>query len=112
MSFRAGTWAYEQDVTTVPKFILVMLAQDADEFGYCFLSLKRLAKLCAISKPTVMKYIKELEGAGLIGIERRTLENGSVTSNRYHLMVPEGVTLSNQKGPDGQDLACMEVERD
>ena len=110
MSFRAGTWAYEQNLKTVSKFILVTLAQAADENGYCFPSLKSLGKLCAISKPTVMKYIKELEEARLIEIERRTLENGSAISNRYHLMVPESATLSSQKRPDGQDLARMEVE--
>lgn len=52
-----------------------------------FPSLKRLAKLAGMSVPTVSKYIKHLESAGLIQVDRERNEDSKEHEvNHYHLL--------------------------
>ena len=73
------------------KFILVLLANYADEKGSCYPSYTHIAEKIGLKTPKmVQKAIKKFSDLGLLVIEHRTLENGGYTSNRYHLKL-EGV---------------------
>ena len=75
-----------EGLTPTKKFILVILANYADEKGTCYPSYKHLAEMIGLkTQKGVQRAIKEFEHLGLLKIEHRKLENGGYTSNRYHL---------------------------
>jgi hypothetical protein len=77
-----------EGLTPTKKLILVLLANYADEKGTCYPSYKHIAKIVGLKTVKgIQKAIKEFEELGLLKIEHRILENGSYTSNKYHLML-------------------------
>lgn len=75
-------------LTPTKKFILVALANYADERGTCYPSYKHLAKLVGLKSPKgVQLAIKEFEKLGLLKIHHRRLDNGGYTSNLYELTI-------------------------
>ena len=77
-----------EGLTPTKKFILVVLANYADERGSCYPSYKHLAKIVGLkSFKGVQKAIKEFEELGFLRIEHRKLDNGGNTSNRYYLNI-------------------------
>lgn len=67
MSFKAMAWAIGQDIPrTAEKFLLVMLANYANDEGICYPSLERLATELSQDRKTVIKSIKSLIKNGLL----------------------------------------------
>ena len=63
-------------LTPTKKFILVLLANYADEKGTCYPSYKLIAKSIGLkTHKGVQKTIKEFEQLGYLKIEHRFLEN-------------------------------------
>lgn len=87
MSNRALSWAFSAKLPTTPKFILVTLADLADEADSCFPGQEYIAETVGASKRTVSRALADLERDGYLGRERRTRVNGSRTSDRYILRV-------------------------
>jgi DNA-binding transcriptional ArsR family regulator len=82
-------WAFEQTGLRSPvKFVLVALADRADENNQCFPSREQLQLDTSMNKETISKATEELEKAGLVIKERRF--NGSTV---YRLV---GVPLRHQ----------------
>lgn len=88
MSVQAITWAFEQDLDCGHKFVLVALANYADEEARCWPSQDKLAKQCGLSRQRVNVILGDLEEFGLIGIIPQTRDNGSTRSNVYQLAAP------------------------
>lgn len=87
MSNRAITWAMSADLPTTRKFVLVVLADLADENDSCFPGQPRIAATIGASVRTVRDALGQLEESGyIIRHERRRL-NGSRTSTRYVLQL-------------------------
>ena len=84
MSFQAMAWAVGQKLPSKDKFVLVMMANYADEDGKCWPSLNRLADDTSMSRSTVQLAIKGLEAAGMLRIERRE-QDGVNLPNHYYL---------------------------
>jgi hypothetical protein len=61
------------------------LADEADDYGYCFPSHRRLATKCSIGERTVRRILGELERAGYLRVEARYRADRSQTSNGYRL---------------------------
>src|SRR4051812_1435860 len=82
--------------------MLLALAEHADDDGYCFPGLQRLASMCGVSESTAHRMIRSLVSRDLITIERRFNKNGSCRSNGYRLAIADhpvklagrGVTLT------------------
>ena len=75
-----------EGLTPTKKFILVLLANYADEKHTCYPSYAHIAKTVGLKGTKGVKNtIKEFEQLGYLKIERRTLENKGYTSNKYHL---------------------------
>jgi DNA-binding MarR family transcriptional regulator len=87
MSNRALTWAFSTPLPTSPKFVLVVLADLADEADSCFPGQARIASSTGCSVSTVQRALKDLEEAGYIERVRRHREGGFRTSDRYVLRV-------------------------
>lgn len=88
MSNEAITWAFKQEgLTMTEKFVLIALADYANESHMCFPAHEKTAKRVAASKSTVQRAVKGLEDKGLLRVVSWHRPNGSTTSNRYQLRV-------------------------
>lgn len=88
MSNEAVSWAFKVDgLTMTQKFVLVALADWADEENSCFPGQKKLAGKTNSSVATVRRALDALEDQGLISRERRTRKSGYRTSDRFFLSV-------------------------
>ena len=86
MSFKAVNWAWDQKgLTPHQKLVLLALANRHNPDVGCFPSLNKLVEDVEFSKSTVQRSIQKLQELGLIRVEHATRQNGSQTSNRYHL---------------------------
>jgi hypothetical protein len=101
MSNRAITWAYQQDLKGGPKFVLVTLADMADQEHSCFPGVPELARLTGFGRTAVMNHLDTLIDAGLISKERRARKDGSRSSNRYYLAVDGAFDTENQSPESG-----------
>jgi len=87
VSNEAITWAFKQELPMTDKFVLVALADYADEAHMCFPSYQKTAGRIGASPDTVKRATKRLNEAGYIDIIPWKRPNGSTTSNRYRLKV-------------------------
>jgi DNA-binding MarR family transcriptional regulator len=88
MSNKAITWAYAQkDLKAGPKFVLVTLADMADQEHSCYPGVDTLADLTGFGATAVRGHIDALIARGLIETERRHKRNGARTSDRYYLQL-------------------------
>lgn len=94
MSIRAITWAWRQLLTSTQRFVLLALADAADENGVCWPSVSTLAERCVVSTRTVQRALQDLIVADLIHCDSRQRGDGSTTSNRYVLHLGGGDTVT------------------
>jgi Helix-turn-helix domain len=83
VSNRALTWAFSANVPPHAKFVLVALADRANDSGYCFPSIADLAGRTCLARDRVSFFIQCLENAGIIRVER----GSGRTVNRYALSI-------------------------
>lgn len=88
VSIQALQWAFIQPVKTTPRFVLVVLADHADQAHSCYPSVGRISERTGLGASTIRRALGELQEAGLLRIEERSRENGSQTSSRYYLSAP------------------------
>lgn len=81
MSLNAIRWAFVQPVEAPVKFVLVALADHADEDGTCWPGLDRLTTVTCLSRSTIIRALEKLERVGLL---RRTKRPNK--SNTYALV--------------------------
>lgn len=98
MSNEAITWAFKQDLPTTQKFVLVALADYADEAGECFPSHNKTAERVGASRSTVRRAIKQLTEQGYLTYVREQRKDGTFTSNRYSLNLSRGWGQSDPRG--------------
>lgn len=87
MSNEAITWAFRQQLPSTDKFVLIALADYADEELSCFPSHKKTAERVGASVATVKRAIARLTEGDYIRVEKRNRNDGSITSNRYVINV-------------------------
>lgn len=97
MSNRALTWAFDQDIQpSGAKFVLVALADHANEAGYCYPSQARLAFDTGQTDRAVRTHLATLEERGILVRERRNDEHGHRKSDGFWLVgykpLPESVS--------------------
>jgi hypothetical protein len=105
VSLKVMTWAWSVHLSPTPKLVLMALADEADDDGYCFPSQRRLAAKCSITDRTVRRVLLELTTKGYVRLEMRRRADGSRTSNGYQLACGDppdkmsGGTDTNLRGP-------------
>lgn len=105
MAHQATTWAYQLPIRNVTqKFILVALADMADEAFTCFPGQDKLADMTGAGVRSVQRALSELEALGLIRREERRRSDGYRTSDRYFLNV--GAELKSHP-PQSQVTNCQ-----
>lgn len=108
-------WAWQLRLKPTIKFVLMALADAADDEGYCWPSVPTLARKTCMDQRSVQRILKTLKDNNLIEVQARFRNDGSPTSNKYWLaMNTTGDKLSpplsrhcnrevvtNQPPPDG-----------
>ena len=87
VSHRATGWAYRMQLQPTPKFVLVTLADLADEADSCWPRQAWIAEQIGASERTVRRAIATLEAEGYIVRERRPIGGGGRRSDRYVLQL-------------------------
>jgi hypothetical protein len=85
VSLKVMTWAWSVHLSPTPKLVLMALADEADDDGYCFPSQRRLAAKCSITDRTVRRVLLELATKRYVSLQMRRRADGSRTSNGYRL---------------------------
>lgn len=85
MGFAALTWAYESGRPATERFVLVTLAEHADDDGVCWPGVERLAERTGFNRATVLRALARLEVDGLVSRQDRFVSGGRQTSNLYVL---------------------------
>lgn len=103
MSFEAMAWAIKQEVgNTTAKFVLLMVANYADEKGRAWPSQERLAEAIEGSRHTVMRALDFLEEAAFLTRIRRHREDGSRSTDVIHLDLSRNLLRCKEGGPKSQ----------
>lgn len=84
------------------KFVLVKLADNANDDGVCWPSYDHIAEMCEMSRRTVIRHIAELEKMGLISVRTRKGSEGN-KSNVYQLNL-DSVNLSPPSDKQGKKV--------
>ena len=108
MSWKALDWATDLDIdSATAKFILILLANKADENFSCFPSVSTLMAESSAGRSTVLRALKKLEVDGHIIRESRFHESGAQRATRYYLNHPVAPHLAStprpNTGPPGID---------
>lgn len=91
MSIDALAWAFSQNVTpSAAKFVLVAIADCADDHGICWPSVAHIMRKTGISKRSVINHTSSLIDLGIIQKAGRARANRSHCSNAYVLCMGQG----------------------
>lgn len=72
------------------KFVLIAMADNATDEGYCYPSVPTISKKCSLTERSVFRCIKDLIKIGHLRKNNRTHKNGRNTSNEYWIiLIPE-----------------------
>jgi hypothetical protein len=95
----ALAWATESEVgSSAAKFILILLANKADENFSCYPSIRTLMAESNAGRSTVLRALRDLETRGFISRRPQFHDSGARRSTRYYLNHPLAPHLS--PGPD------------
>lgn len=107
MCVRLLRWAWKQVCPTpLAKFLLVRLADRANEAGESWPSYKQLSKDCGIGLRSAKRLLQDLEEAGLVRVSRLGTRRG----NRYFVIgattTPlDGANVASIENPIGANVA-------
>lgn len=103
----AKAWKASVD-NAARKLVLMKLADNADDDGFCWPSYKHLAEQCEMSRRTVMRHVEDLM---LTGFVKKTVRKGGIhfnKSNMFELTIEKG-DIRNLSA--ARELAKEEKER-
>ncbi|MFB9283135.1 helix-turn-helix domain-containing protein [Pseudoclavibacter helvolus] len=107
MSYKALNWAWQCQLPATRKFILIYLADLADEAHSCFPGQAKIAEHVSASVATVQRALKDLEDAGLLRRERRSTNGRGRSSDRFYLAVEAHDQPSNLRSSQGATLLSV-----
>lgn len=99
MSIKALNWALDLPIPPGPKLVLAVIADYADDQGYAFPGMDKIARRASVSERTAIRVINDLEANGYLRRERRHIATGQRTSNGYQLL-PDGDQVTDRHVTD------------
>ena len=90
MSIAAMNWVWALRLRPSVKFVLLALADAADDNGVCWPSVPTIANKTCLEDRSVQRILSSVKRDGLLEIERRYRKDGTPTSNRYRLTMKIG----------------------
>ena len=102
MSVRAIAWALEVRGLTAPeRLVLVVLADHANDDGYCYPGLQSVSEKVELEERSVRRHVARLERKGFLERLARFRPDGSQSSNGYRLPLSERVGRAAPPTPPG-----------
>jgi DNA-binding transcriptional MocR family regulator len=102
MSWKALYWATESEVeSAIAKFILLLLANKANENFSCYSSIRTLIAESGASRSTVLRALQKLETEGYVARNPQFHDSGAQRVNRYYLNHPLARTYPHPR-PDAR----------
>lgn len=90
MSGMVVGWAFKQNTgAPAAKLVLVKLADNANEQGFCFTSIEKLVEHTELGQSTVYKHMAALEATGLVRPVKGVHPEHGYPIDGYQLAVPE-----------------------
>ena len=80
MSFQALAWAVKQKISPREKYVLIIMANYANDKSKCWPSIATLCSDTGFSRMTVARALAQLEKLGAITVSRRAHKNIRTTS--------------------------------
>lgn len=105
MSIRAISWAFDAEVPPTTKLVLLKLADNSNDDGYCWPSQSTIARHTGLTRETINRHIRKLRHEGLVEIRHR-MEDGVSLPNHYRLNLG-GVVTENHRGCDGESQGVV-----
>jgi hypothetical protein len=81
------TWSWTVRLPPTPKLVLLALADEADDRGFCSPSVRHVAFKCNITQRSVQRTIRILVAGRYVVVEQRFEEGRAQTSNGYQLAI-------------------------
>lgn len=97
MSLKQSMWAWSLLIKPGPKFVLLALADYANDAGECYPSLKQLQKKCGLSRSTIITHLCWLKEEKIILVKRQYDKNGYRRQNLYQLNQNQSLTIEPAK---------------
>jgi hypothetical protein len=95
MSVRAMSWVFGLRLPPALKMIMMALADHADDAGYCWPSIPRIAAKASMSDRSVQRRLPELVARGLVVVSTRPpRQDGSQSTHGYQLLLDGGGSVS------------------
>src|SRR5262245_43683305 len=107
MSWKAVDWATDSHVgSSAAKFILILLANKADENFSCYPSIRTLMAESGSARSTVLRALREMEPGGVSTRPAQFDDSGARRPTRYYLHHPLAPHISPGADPmpPGVDL--------
>lgn len=88
MSIKIMTWVFDESPTEgAERLVLLALADNANDEGYCWPSLATIARKSGIDRRSTIRLIKKLEAKQLLQVERRWNPDRLINdTNRYRIL--------------------------
>lgn len=102
MSVKVANWIFGLPLKAIPKFILIAIADNSDDFGECWPKVATIAGKSAQSERNVQKWLSMFEAWGLLEREKRKAY-GRQSSNLIRLsvgMTPEALVEAIRKADE------------
>jgi integrase len=100
VSWKALDWATDSQVgSSTTKFILLLLANKADERFSCYPSIRTLIAESDAGRSTVIRALNELEARGFLTRQPQFHDSGARRSSRYYLSHPLAPHCSRRPNP-------------
>jgi DNA-binding transcriptional MocR family regulator len=100
-------WATDLDIDSpTAKFILLLLANKADENFSCFPSVSTLMAESSAGRSTVLRALKKLEVDGYITRKAQFHDSGAQRASRYYLSHPLAPHLAPRPNPEAPRSRC------
>lgn len=99
MSVKIMSMAWEiEGLTSTQKLILLKLADNASDEGYCYPGIKIIEKHTGLSRRAIQCGISELEKIGYLQKSSRFNDQGRQTSNGYTVLIHRGEGAGDARG--------------
>ncbi len=99
-------WVWSLRLRPSVKFVLLALADAADDNGHCWPSVATIANKTCLEDRSVQRILSKVKIDGLLEIERRYKNDGAPTSNRYRLAMK---TSGDKTSPSPTPADCQGV---
>jgi hypothetical protein len=100
MAIKVMTWAFDESPTDgAERLVLLALADNSSEEGYCWPSLLTISRKGGIARRSAIRLIAQLESKGILTVQRRWDEAINTNkTNMYRICWTDGIRAEEQVG--------------